>query len=939
MAKKKQYSLRFKIWFGFFLVNLVLITAIVSALWQTKEMAATISDYINIDRPVIFKLLNIRENLNQSNHNLQALIIFHDARYADDSQKLWQERILPDISDLQKNPNLIRALELSDQSQTTLRMKLDKIKNLKLTQDQFLKIWAQQGSSQALLAPLKAISDQISGLNRDLSEAIKDQETAINQQVYSLQQGLEQLLYAGLILLTIGLFLSLTFVLIIGNSITKPIREMTLFMRNLARGNLNHELELSASKEFEELSRTLNLVVRSLNDLAIVSNNIAMGDHSHKVMVKSEEDTLAIAVNRMLGNFDKIVEQAYAIAEGNFSSEIKPRSANDKLGQALAHMTKTLRINRKVNEEQHWLQEGLNQLATLLSETNEVNSIAHITLNTLCHYLNAGMGVIYIYEPHTQVLKFTGGFATDSKQLLEGSYPLGHGLIGQVGAERKVMLIKDLPSLKKMKTPQIETATAQLDSVGLYIAPLLYEKNLIGVIEINFYKPIREVDIRLLAESATLIAGHLRSAQQQALSNNLIKEVGKASQYKSEFLANMSHELRTPLNSLIVLTKLLLNNSESNLNTDQLGSLRIIHASAEDLLYLINDILDLSKVEAGKLEIQWGDVELSRLNEILNSQFFQLTQEKGVGFSLEMQSDIAQTIVSDEHRLLQILRNLLSNAIKFTREGSVKLRIKKADKFFKFNELNLNRNNTLVFEVQDSGIGISPSQQKFIFEPFRQADGSTSRKYGGTGLGLSISLKLAKLLGGFIDVESVEGQGSTFRLYLPFDPTQTSSSETLALSQISDPHSKVTRISVESSPTPNLKGKWSIIDDIPDLALNAFHIIIVSTHLKESYSFANLLEKHGARVEKVANIAQLEKCLAPKKEFSVWFSDGSLSFDPGYRDRILSEQPHAKMIFWGKESDWVLQAGKSYTLLLSEDGKINLSSLTQHLIESSHESS
>jgi CheY-like chemotaxis protein len=234
-------------------------------------------------------------------------------------------------------------------------------------------------------------------------------------------------------------------------------------------------------------------------------------------------------------------------------------------------------------------------------------------------------------------------------------------------------------------------------------------------------------------------------------------ELQRASRYKSEFLANMSHELRTPLNSSLILSKLLADNTHGNLSDEQVKFADSIYTAGNDLLTLINDILDIAKVEAGKLEVRPEVTPLASLAGGLQAMFAPLAQKKGLKLEIEVAPDAPQSIFTDRHRAEQILRNLLANAVKFTEHGSVALRVARSGA------------GRIAFEVRDSGIGIPPEQQQLIFEAFRQADSSTSRKYGGTGLGLSISRDLARLLGGDIAVTSVPGQGSIFTVDLPLE--------------------------------------------------------------------------------------------------------------------------------------------------------------------------
>jgi len=246
-------------------------------------------------------------------------------------------------------------------------------------------------------------------------------------------------------------------------------------------------------------------------------------------------------------------------------------------------------------------------------------------------------------------------------------------------------------------------------------------------------------------------------------------QLSLSSKYKSEFLANMSHELRTPLNSLLILAKLLTENKDKNLSKKQIEYASTIYSSGTDLLNLINDILDLSKVEAGKMEVDPTDVPLSDVRTFVERTFRPVAEQKNLGFEVKIGQDVPSSLFIDNQRLQQVLKNLLSNAFKFTSQGGVTLSVQRPDTSRRFASRTLDRaeEGVIAFEVRDTGIGISKEKQKLIFEAFQQADGTTSRKYGGTGLGLSISREIARLLGGEIRVESTPDQGSTFTLFLP----------------------------------------------------------------------------------------------------------------------------------------------------------------------------
>ncbi|HEX2724143.1 MAG TPA: response regulator [Gemmatimonadaceae bacterium] len=279
-----------------------------------------------------------------------------------------------------------------------------------------------------------------------------------------------------------------------------------------------------------------------------------------------------------------------------------------------------------------------------------------------------------------------------------------------------------------------------------------------------------------LEEKASLLAEQNRKVEQKndeveaarlALEDKA-EQLALSSKYKSEFLANMSHELRTPLNSLLILSKLLADNKEANLTPKQVEYAQTIHSSGSDLLALINDVLDIAKVEAGKMEVNAADTPIAELNASLERSFRPMADEKGLQFKLDVQPDVPAMIYTDGQRVEQILRNLLSNAFKFTSEGTVSLTVRKAEPNRRFFQPTLNSGAAVIaFAVADTGIGIPADKQRLIFEAFQQADGTTSRKFGGTGLGLSISREIARLLGGEIRVESIPGKGSTFTLFLP----------------------------------------------------------------------------------------------------------------------------------------------------------------------------
>jgi len=426
-------------------------------------------------------------------------------------------------------------------------------------------------------------------------------------------------------------------------------------------------------------------------------------------------------------------------------------------------------------------------------------------------------------------LRLKASYGYKARKSVSNRFKFGEGLVGQSALERKTILITEAPQ----DYIKITSGLGEAAPVNIMVLPVIFEEQVLGVIELASFRPFSDVNQSFLEQLVetigvvlnTIIANmrteelleqsqrltrelqsqseELQTQQEELQQTNeelqekaaqlaeqnrqvevknqeielartsleeKAQQLAISSKYKSEFLANMSHELRTPLNSLLILAKLLSENEEQNLTDKQIEFARTIHAAGSDLLALISDILDLSKVEAGKMDVNPHPVALDGVKEDIQQAFRPVAAEKGLGFTVTLASDAPASIVTDEQRLQQVLKNLLSNALKFTDKGSVDVTFKTAPKGLRYMNETLNKADRIVaFEVKDSGIGISQDKLQLIFESFQQADGTTSRKYGGTGLGLSISREIARLLGGEIRAESKVGKGSMFTLFLPVE--------------------------------------------------------------------------------------------------------------------------------------------------------------------------
>jgi signal transduction histidine kinase/ActR/RegA family two-component response regulator len=354
-----------------------------------------------------------------------------------------------------------------------------------------------------------------------------------------------------------------------------------------------------------------------------------------------------------------------------------------------------------------------------------------------------------------------------------------------------------------------------------------------------------ETRTRELEEKARQLEDKNREiAEASASLEEKARQLSLVSRYKSEFLANMSHELRTPLNSMLILANLLSDNADGGLTAKQVEYAKTIYSSGRDLLALISQILDLSKIEAGRMSVERRRVPLAELRRYLERSFGPVAQERGLDFLIRIEEQAPPTITTDLQRLEQILKNLLSNAFKFTPAGRVALQVSRADSGLPFRGAGLRRApGVLAFTVTDTGIGIPPEKQQLIFEAFQQADASTSRTYGGTGLGLTISRELARLLGGELSLESTPGSGSSFTLYLPLSSDDMApldaSRQVGVFERTHSPAEPVSAEAVRSQGTP-LRGP------APDLA--GRRVLIVDDDARNLFAVTSLLERHGAEV-------------------------------------------------------------------------------------------
>jgi two-component system chemotaxis sensor kinase CheA len=485
---------------------------------------------------------------------------------------------------------------------------------------------------------------------------------------------------------------------------------------------------------------------------------------------------------------------------------------------ALESFAKKERVFSASLQEQNWLKSHQTEISALFQGVQNIKNLAQLVISWTASTLGASYGVFYVSdcEKDNKILIKMGSYAGDGNEVGTPSIKFGEGLAGQCALENKMIKLNDIPQ----NYIAIKSSLGTTPPRNILVVPVEFEGEVLAVIELASLNDFTPLEQELLGEvcanigtAINRIQGYMKVqkllAESQALTEELqtqseemqqqqeelkvfnekidkqyqdaekrnaeleeiklaleeqTRQLALSSQYKTEFLSNMSHELRTPLNSLLILAQMLAENKAGNLTAKQVEYAKTILSSGNDLLDLINDILDLAKIEAGKLQVKPEQMSLLQLKDSLERQFKLLARNKGIDFQIQLADDIHRTFYTDEHRLMQILKNLLSNAVKFTGQGYVHLNIQRAK----------NTNPSIItFSVIDTGIGIAEDRQESIFEPFQQVDGTTSRKYGGTGLGLSICRELASLLGGHIELKSAEGKGSIFTLYLPPYDTET----------------------------------------------------------------------------------------------------------------------------------------------------------------------
>jgi HAMP domain-containing protein/CheY-like chemotaxis protein/signal transduction histidine kinase len=554
-----------------------------------------------------------------------------------------------------------------------------------------------------------------------------------------------------------------------------------------------------------------------------------LGGQAHVPGAAGTWKDLTANVNLLAANLTNqvraIAEVATAVTKGDLtrSIQVEARGEVSELKDNINAMIGNLRATTERNTEQDWLKTNLAKFSRMMQGQRDLVTVGKLLLSELAPLVNAHQGIVYVMEgsdgpSHLKELASYADEAFEGRDVRR--YGLGEGLVGQCAADRQRLLLTDIPG----DSINVKAGLLSARPRNVIVLPVLYEGHVKAVVELASLYEFTPSHLAFLEQltgsigvvlntiEATMrtegllkqsqqLAGELQAQQTELQQTNeelankakllaeqnaeverknqeielarraleeKAAELALTSRYKSEFLANMSHELRTPLNSILILGQQLSENADKNLSARQVEFAKTIHGAGTDLLNLISDILDLSKIESGTVTVECEDLLFTHLRETIERNFRHEADARKLSFTADFDPRLGRAITTDSKRLLQVLKNLLSNALKFTDKGGVRLHVGTATGGWTPDHPTLSQAPSVVeFSVSDTGIGIPPEKQKIIFEAFQQADAGTARKYGGTGLGLAISRELAHLLGGEIRLSSVPGSGSTFTLYLP----------------------------------------------------------------------------------------------------------------------------------------------------------------------------
>ena len=672
---------------------------------------------------------------------------------------------------------------------------------------------------------------------------------------------------------------------LMASNLTDQVRGIGKVVTSVASGDLTRKLVLVAKGEIGALADTINDMTETLRTFADQVTTVARevgieGRLGGQAKVPGAAGTwrdLTDNVNQLAANLTSqvraISDVATAVIQGDLltrSITVEARGEVLGLKDTINQMITNLRDTTRTNKEQDWLKTNLAKFFGLMQGQRNLQSLTDQIMSELTPVVEAQYGAFYLAEPQDNqtALALTSTYAYTKRKQLSNRFGLGEGIVGQCARERKPILVTDVPE----NYIEIASGLGKSSPRNIAVYPIFFEDQVKGVIELGSFHQFTSVQLAFLEQlmlsiglAINLIGTSMRTEQllQQLQGSNVEldrrrkelderalqlesrkREVAQAiasleaksqeSQYKSRFLTNMSHEIRTPLNSMLILAQMLAANEDKNLSDKQHEWAATIHSAGLDLLALINQILDLSKIEAGRIETHLEPCPTQAVQEFAERAFRPVAMQRGLEFAIHVAPGAPPSVTTDRQLLHQILKNLLANAFKFTERGQVELRIEAAPAGRPFGSASLQRASAVIaFAVSDTGIGISSEQLGRIFDAFQQADTSITRKYGGTGLGLTISREYARILGGEVEVHSTPNVGSTFTLYLPLLPDELRVPTVPFVGPAVEAPTPLPPIPVTPEDTKRLAGKT---------------ILIVEDDARNLYSVTSLLERFKVHV-------------------------------------------------------------------------------------------
>ena len=662
------------------------------------------------------------------------------------------------------------------------------------------------------------------------------------------------------------------------------------------------QLKNTVNAMVDQLNRFASEVTRVAREVGVEGK---LGGQAQSAEVAGVWKDLTDNVNQLAANLTNqvraISDVATAVTEGDLTRQVGVAASGEVavLKDKLNEMIRNLRETTRQNTEQDWLKTNLERFSRLLQGQRDLPTVSSMILSELAPLLSAQHGVFYTLvtdEGGEPVLRYRAGYGFKERKHLATEFRLGEGLVGQCAREKERILLTDVPG----DYVRINSGLGEATPLNIIVLPILFDGSVRAVVELasfSRFSPTHQAFLDRLTETIGLVlntieadtltenllkqsqsqAQELQSRQEDLHASNedlarqasrlaeqniemeaknqevqsakrLVEEKAEqlavSSAFKSEFFSNMSHELRTPLNSLLILAGELNENATNNLTDAQVQYAGIIQSSGTDLLRLLNDVLDLAKMESGTVTLEISELPLAELCNTLESEFRHVAERHGVSFVVELDPDTPPIIATDPGRLRQVLKNLLVNAFKFTERGRVTFRIGRPDSGWRPSDGRLMDGSPVIaFSISDTGIGIAPEVQQLIFEAFAQADGTAAREYGGTGLGLSISRELVTLLGGEISLVSTLGEGSTFVVYLPaaphFDSSSTVVTQPPPVLAIAPPAVLDATALGDSEPSG---------PEHDDAALAGKKVLVVDDDIRNIFAVTVLLERGGSEV-------------------------------------------------------------------------------------------